>query len=216
MPERLVSWFEAASAGPWMVFLVLGWLAYVLVLGAWVVLQKREPVATLSWLLGLALLPYVGFLIYHVFGPQKIRRHRLRRSRSRSALPEDTLPLDGEAAEIARMVQAATRLPMTTATDVRLLVDGAAKFAALLQDIAGARRHVHLEYYIWAPDRTGAALRDALVARARAGVTVRLLVDAVGSASARKFFAPLLAVGGELAWFHPPRFGRIWTPTPAA
>ena len=40
-----------------------GWLLYVVWLGGWIVLQKREPVATLSWLLGLALLPYVGFLI---------------------------------------------------------------------------------------------------------------------------------------------------------
>ncbi|TDK23726.1 cardiolipin synthase [Luteimonas aestuarii] len=211
MPDRVFAWLEPLAGNFWAALLVLGWLLYLLLLGGWIVLQKREPVATLSWLLGLALLPYVGFLVYHVFGPQKIRRHRLRRSRSRSTLPDDTLPMDEEAAEIARMVQAATRLPMTTATDVRLLVDGAAKYAALLQDVARARQHVHLEYYIWQPDQTGAALRDALVERARAGVRVRLLVDAVGSAAARRFFAPLLAAGGELAWFHPPRFGRIWS-----
>lgn len=205
-----MSWL-AIAAGHWQVLLAAGWLLYLLLLGGWIVLQKREPVATLSWLLGLALLPYVGFLVYHVFGPQKIRRHRLRRSRSRSTLPDDTLPMDQEAAEIARMVQAATRLPMTTAADVRLLVDGAAKYAALLRDIGHARHHVHLEYYIWEPDQTGAALRDALVERARAGVRVRLLVDAVGSAAARRFFASLLDAGGELAWFHPPRFGRIWS-----
>jgi cardiolipin synthase A/B len=40
---------------------------------------------------------------------------------------------------------------------------------------------------------------------------VRLLLDAVGSGKCpRRFFAPLLAAGGELAWFHPMRFGRIW------
>jgi cardiolipin synthase A/B len=204
------SWPTWSPPGGWWPLLAGGWAVYLLVLGGWIVLQKREPVATLSWLLGLALLPYLGFLIYHVFGPQKIRRHRLRRSRSRSSLPEDPLPGDGEAAEIARMAQAATRLPTTSATDVRLLVDGKAKFTALLADIAAARRHVHLEYYIWRPDRTGAALRDALVERARAGVRVRLLLDAVGASAPRRFFAPLLEAGGELAWFHPTRFGRIW------
>lgn len=47
--------------------LVLGllWLIYILLLGAWILLQKREPIATLSWLLCLALLPFVGFIIYH-------------------------------------------------------------------------------------------------------------------------------------------------------
>ncbi len=189
--------------------LAVVWLLYLLLLGCWIVLQKREPVATVSWLLGLALLPYAGFLIYHVFGPQKIHRQRLRRASVRPALPEEAASSD-EIDELSRMVEKTTRQPMTTASDVRLLVDGHAKYSALLADIASARRHVHLEYYIWHPDRSGAALRDALVERARAGVRVRLLLDAVGSARARRFFGPLVEAGGELAWFHPPRFGRIW------
>src|SRR5690606_27120828 len=51
--------------GAW---LVGAWVAYLLLLGGWIILQKREPVATLSWLFGLALLPYLGFVVYHVFG----------------------------------------------------------------------------------------------------------------------------------------------------
>lgn len=193
-------------------WLTAGWLGYLALLGGWIVLQKREPVATLSWLLGLALLPYLGFLIYHVFGPQKIRRQRLRRARVRGAMPaQGGNGEHPEAFELARLSQAVTGLPRTSASDVRFLIDGAAKFDALLADIAAARTHVHLEYYIYEPDRTGAALRDALVERARAGVKVRLLLDAVGAANApRRFFKPLLDAGGELAWFHRLRFGRVW------
>jgi cardiolipin synthase len=107
--------------------------------------------------------------------------------------------------------QATTGLAPTTAVQVRLLVDGAVTYTALLADIAQAQSHVHLEYYIYDPDQTGTALRDALVERARHGVQVRLLLDAVGSAKARRgFFAPLLDAGGELAWFHPMHLGRIW------
>ena len=207
MLERAWSWLVSIPSLE--LTLVAVWALYLVLLGGWIVLQKREPVATLSWLLGLAFLPYVGLLVYYVFGPQKIRRHRLRRATTRASLPGEPAN-DGETAEIARMAQAATRLPMTSARDVRLLVDGAAKYAALLEDIAGATRHVHLEYYIWHPDHTGTTLRDALVERARAGVKVRLLLDAVGASRSRGFFAPLVAAGGELAWFHPPRFGRIW------
>src|SRR3546814_10786452 len=119
-----------------------------------------------------------------------------------------------EAAELARLCAAATGLPPSTAQSVQLLVDGAAKYASLLEAIATARKHIHVEYYICQPDRTGNALLDALVERARAGVKVRLLRDAVRSAKATKrFFAPLLEAGGEFAWFHPARFGRIWTRT---
>ena len=43
---------------------------------------------------------------------------------------------------------------------------------------------------------------------------MRLLLDAIGSSRAtRRFFRPLLDAGGELAWFHPARFGRVWTRT---
>ena len=60
------------------------WLLYLVPLCAWIVLQKREPVATLSWLLSLALLPYIGYLIYFLLGPQRIKRHQLRRTRARA------------------------------------------------------------------------------------------------------------------------------------
>jgi cardiolipin synthase len=196
-------------------YLTAGWLGYLVWLGGWIVLQKRAPAATLSWLLGLAALPYVGFLIYLVFGPQRIKRHRLRRARARVALPAtDATAADGEPAELAVLGQSTTGLPITTATDVRLLVDGAATYDAILDAVRQARHHVHLEYYIYAADHSGTALRDALVERARAGVAVRLLLDAVGSAACpQRFFAPLLDAGGELAWFHPMRFGRVWKRT---
>ena len=194
-------------------YLTLGWLGYLLVLGLWIVLQKREPVATLSWLISLAALPYVGFMIYYFFGPQRISRHRLRRVRARASLPPPPRGLvpSADAIELARLVQSTTGLPPTTATSVRLLVDGSAKYIALLEAVAQAREHIHLEYYIYLPDQTGTALRDALVERARAGVKVRLLLDAVGSGKTkRKFLQPLVEAGGEVAWFHPMRLQWFW------
>ncbi len=195
------------------VYLGVAWIAYVVGLGGWIVLQKRPPVATLSWLFGLAAIPVLGVAIYIVFGPQRIRRHRLRRRRSRVSLSNEQVEAAGEA-ELATLAQATSGLPASTCTDVRLLVDGGATYDALLEAIASAREHVHLEYYIYAADRTGTALRDELAERARAGVAVRLLLDAVGSAGIpRDFFAPLTDAGGEVAWFHPMQFGRIWQRT---
>ena len=50
------AWSSLPHLGWW---ITLAWLLYLVPLCAWIVLQKREPVATLSWLLSLALLPYV-------------------------------------------------------------------------------------------------------------------------------------------------------------
>ncbi|QNN45272.1 cardiolipin synthase [Thermomonas brevis] len=192
-------------------WLTAGWALYLLWLGGWIVLQKREPAATLSWLVSLAALPYIGFAVYYVFGPQRIVRHRARRRRHHAHLPRDPEGPGDESIELRTLAHATTGLAPSTARDVRLLIDGGHKYPALLEAIAQARDHVHLEYYIYNPDRTGGALLDALVERARAGVKVRLLVDAMGSKLAkRRFFAPLVEAGGELAWFHPARPWTLW------
>lgn len=191
-------------------WLTAGWIAYLLGLGGWIALQKREPVATLSWLISLAALPYLGFLIYFVFGPQRLVRQRARRRRRGAVLPVDPSRPEDTVQELRTLAQATSGLAPSTAQSVQLLVDGASKFPALLDDITQAQHHIHLEYYIFEPDHTGRSLRDALAERARAGVTVRLLVDAIGAKHAnRAFFRPLLDAGGEVAYFHP---ARLWLP----
>ncbi|WP_037083432.1 cardiolipin synthase [Pseudoxanthomonas sp. J35] len=196
-------------------YLGLAWVLYMVGLGVWIVLQKREPVATLSWLMSLALLPYIGFVIYFLLGPQKIQRQRLRRGRSRTGM-EQFSGLAGEelkSVELARLGQSVTGLPPSTATAVRWLVDGSGKYPALLEAIAAARHHVHLQYYIWTPDRTGKAFLAALVERARAGVQVRLLLDAVGSGKMRRrHLQPLVDAGGQVCWFHPTKFRPFTRP----
>lgn len=197
---------------PWLSLLVVVWIAYLLVLGAMIVLQKRDPAATLSWLFGLALVPVVGLIVYRVFGPQRIKRHRIKRARYMTRPTHPPEFETREVAELSRMGLRTTGLPMTSATTASLLIDGAAKYGSLLEAVRAAEREVHLEYYIYAPDHIGGALREALIERARAGVTVRLLVDAVGSLRARRFFGQLQEAGGEVAWFHPTRIGlsRPW------
>ena len=76
VPDSLTALWQDLVAIPHIGFyLTAGWAIYLVWLSTWIVLQKREPVATLSWLFSLALLPYIGFLIYFFFGPQRIHRH---------------------------------------------------------------------------------------------------------------------------------------------
>jgi cardiolipin synthase len=217
MPEPVQAAWNALWSIPGLErYLVAAWLLYLVPLCVWIVLQKREPAATLSWVLSLAMLPYLGYFIYYLFGPQKISRQRLRRRRSRAGTESygSAAASDDDRVELGVLAHSVTGLPPSTCNSVRLLVDGAATFDALLEAIAGARDHVHVEYYIWKPDRTGTRMRDALVERARAGVKVRLLLDAVGSSKlGRRFLRPLLDAGGEATWFHPTRlrpFSRPW------
>jgi phosphatidylserine/phosphatidylglycerophosphate/cardiolipin synthase-like enzyme len=63
---------------------------------------------------------------------------------------------------------------------IRLLRDGPENFPAWLEAIASARRYVYFETYIFRGDRTGQQFVDALAARAREGVQVRVLYDWAG------------------------------------
>ena len=218
MREALHSLWTSVSSIPHAAqILATAYVLYLVLLAGYIVLQKREPVATLSWILSLAALPYIGLFVFYVLGPQKIVRQRLRRGRSREGMEaySTVCPADVHCTELARIGQATTGLPPSTATAVDWLVDGAATYAAILAAVAGARRHVNLEYYIFEPDHAGTALRDALIERARAGVKVRLLLDAVGSSKVRRsFLRPLLDAGAEVVWFHPRQllkpFKRPW------
>ena len=198
-------------------YITAAYVTYLLWILGWIILQKREPVATLSWVLSLAALPYLGLLIYYLLGPQKIKRQRLRRGRARSGMEHysSLCPTDADCTELAKTVQSTTGLAPSSATRVDWLVDGAATYTAILEAIEQARDHIHLEYYIFQSDRSGTRIRDALIERARAGITIRLLLDAAGSSSVhRRFLQPLLEAGGEAAWFHPVQllkpFKRPW------
>ncbi|RBE39102.1 cardiolipin synthase, partial [Xanthomonas oryzae pv. oryzae] len=197
--------------------LLAAYVLYLLWIAGWIVLQKREPVATLSWVLSLAALPYLGLLIYYWLGPQKVKRQRLRRGRSRSGMESysSVCPPDADCTELAKIAQSTTGLAPSSATEVHWLVDGAATYAAIIEAMRGARDHIHLEYYIFQPDHSGTAICAALMERARAGVKVRLLMDAIGSsAMTRRALRTLREAGVETAWFHPSQllkpFKRPW------
>src|SRR3954462_11299744 len=65
--------------------------------------------------------------------------------------------------------------------EVTVLRDGGGTYPAMLAAISAAQKTIHLETYILAADVTGDRFKLALVERARAGVQVRIIYDAVGS-----------------------------------
>ena len=85
------------------------------------------------------------------------------------------------AAGIERMLWYGCSTRVRYRNRVEQLHDGGEAFAALISALQGARRYIHLSYYIFADDRIGHAIADILVRKARAGVEVRLLYDAIGS-----------------------------------
>jgi cardiolipin synthase A/B len=95
--------------------------------------------------------------------------------------------------------------PLYAGNSVHVLRDGAETFPAMLDAIAGARHFLYLEYYIFEDvESDGRHLGDLLVDRARAGVQVRVIYDAVGSLDTpAAFFDRLRSAGVELVQYNP-------------
>lgn len=85
---------------------------------------------------------------------------------------------------------------------VELLIDGPATYAAMHALIEGAQRRIHLENYIIHSDRCGREFAERLIERARAGVTIRVMYDWLGSiGTARRFWRGLRDAGIEVRAF---------------
>lgn len=183
-----------------------------------VLLQRQgNPRAALSWLLALFALPTVGVGLWWLVGRTSIaRKRRIRAARAREFIErygqphnERGTPFDGLLPPRAL----GDSIFATNGNRVELLFDGSTAFPAMEAAIKGARRKIHVMFYIFRDDDTGRRFRDLLVEKARAGVTVRVLVDAWGTPRfTGKFSDPLREAGAKIAAFLPSHFMPIVAP----
>ena len=142
--------------------------------------------------------PALGLAVYLLFGRDRKAFSR-ERELARQNLRANAAPLLGpllarQDAEIDRLegqspvrrrlmqlVRRNSHSLLTTQHRVEIQQDAAAHYASLIEDLKGAERSIHLQYFIWADDPFTRKLKTILVERANAGVEVRLLYDPVGS-----------------------------------
>lgn len=99
---------------------------------------------------------------------------------------------------------------MNNATPYHWLTSGDEFFAAVQAEITRARDSIRLEMYIFTAGRAGDTIRDALIASARRGVKVRVLLDAFGSLELPSdYWQSLTHAGGAVRFFNPLTLGRI-------
>jgi cardiolipin synthase len=96
--------------------------------------------------------------------------------------------------------------PLVQGNDVRILRDATENYPAWLEAIAGARETVHFESYIIHDDDVGRRFADALMAKAKEGIRVRVVYDWLGGwATPRRFWRRLREGGVDVRCFNPPR-----------
>ncbi|MBE0603872.1 MAG: cardiolipin synthase [Deltaproteobacteria bacterium] len=191
-------------------FSIAGYI-FALFLVPRVILERRHPSATLAWMLAIIFVPLVGVPLYYLIGVRRIRRHIRAKIAATSSIayPLDhrISPLDlptAVAEQCGRVLKATGTPPPVSGNRVTFLTRGDDAYDAVHTLIAGAKEHIHAEFFILDSDVVGKRFIQALAARAKEGIRVRLLLDDIGSWRAlRRLMGPLRDAGGEIAAFLP-------------
>jgi len=139
----------------------------------------------------------VAFLLVVIWS---IKRHREPRLRINS---------DAPIAQLLPSLAGLTHSTLVEGNSAELLENGA-YFDALVGEMGRATKSLHFETYLWEEGEASRRVTAALAGRARAGVKVRVLVDAsggnrLGEAAPRA----LVAAGCQFQLFHPRRIRNL-------
>ena len=117
---------------------------------------------------------------------------------------------DVDSPEFLPTIAGATGVSFTYGNRIELLNNGDEFYPAMLREIAGAQMSITIEAYIYWEGEIGRTFAGALAERARAGVRVKILLDAVGSSSIGADILETLATGGcQVAWYNPIKWYSI-------
>ena len=194
---------------------VLGYLLTLWLLPVVLLTRKRESVATVAWVMAIVTMPYLGAFLFLVFGINRVGRRvesRLAAIRNVSrSVPQlaghhhlSESRLNETQRELWQLAERVAGTRATVGNRVQLLTNARLTFEEIAAAIDSARSSIHLEYYIWQPDRLGTELRNRLIAKAKQGVQVRFLYDAIGSSRlTHQFLQAMRDAGVRVATFVP-------------
>jgi len=167
--------------------------------------ERRAPANTFAWLLVIVFIPWLGVPLYLLLGGRKLRRLAKNKSMLLPLLPAICVSESKDVyLPVAKTVAAAGGFGPVGGNRVTLLLTGEEDFAELERRILAARHSIHITTFILSRDATGRRIVELLAQRAREGIRVRLLLDAVGCPiSSRGFVDPIRRAGGEVGRFMP-------------
>lgn len=168
--------------------ITIAYAIFAAFLAVLIVMENRNPIRTLAWILLLVAVPYVGAIIY-LFVGRDIRNtillpKRLVPVEDYSTINEQTLhdhdvPVNFH--KLIRLLDNNQHSRLYTDNRVEVYGNGNEIFDTLFADIEKAETSIHIEFYIIEEGTIGNQLHDLLIRKAQEGVQVRVLYDAVGA-----------------------------------
>lgn len=169
--------------------LVVDFIVKVVAVG--LVPENRRPSSSMAWLMLILVIPLVGLPLFLLIGSPYVqgRRHRIQNAATEAvtdatadlpALPPRLAP-SPELATIVQLNRELTAFPLSTGVSHGLHYDYDETIAAMATAVDTAQQQVNVEIYIMAWDDTTDVFFTALARAVDRGVTVRLLLDHLGS-----------------------------------
>lgn len=188
--------------------------------------ERKSPSATLAWVMVLAFIPVVGIIFYIIFN-QNFSRSKINKLTDREeyvvskGLKRQIEEMDSDEYEFAcpttkhwkhliKLNQVYGHAFYTEENQIELITDGIELQEKLTEDIKNAKKTINVEYYIIKSDFVGMNLIHLLTEKAKEGLEVRLLVDALGSRHINDVvLSEYLEAGGKVGYFFKPKLKFI-------
>ena len=190
-------------------------LIYILLILCVIFLERKSPTEAMLWVIVVACIPYVGAVLYLIFGgtlsiklTAYVRKKRL--SKCCPALPEakeaviDPDSLSDEDRQVIRFNHVYNQCELTSYQDIQVYTNGESHYRQLFDDLKKARTCIYIEFYTIHHDTMGKALVKTLTEKAKQGVTVLVMCDFIANVSTPpSMFRPLREAGGRVVRVKP-------------
>lgn len=157
--------------------------------------EKRNIETTVAWILILSTIPALGFVMYIAFGRGISKDNMFKIKETEDRIIKDNILstynklqckdiFDSNLIEHRDMIYSLANsnfANFTTNNQVDIYDDGKDFFDSLLKELKKAKYYINIQFYIFKDDNIGSKIIDILLEKAKEGVEVRLLYDAVGS-----------------------------------
>ncbi len=183
-----------------------------------VLMDNRQPVKTMAWVMVLTFMPLVGIVLYFFFG-QDTRKQKLISQHSLDLLTKSSmlefavqkdLTVKEENKTLVKLFASQNWALPFKDNSIDIYTDGYSMFSELFREIGAAKKSIHLDTYIFESDSLGRLLADILIDKAREGVEVRVIYDDVGCWNVHdSFFARMRNAGVKVLPFIPVRFPAL-------
>ena len=202
------------------ILLLINYIICALAVVNMIFISKKKPERIIAWTL-LLLVPFIGLFIYIIIGAglsifvkHMIKKYDFSSREYQKSIDSQIKTLQesdevksypNEYKDLILLNLKTSKSILSRNNDLEYFLDGQSAVEKLMEDIKNAKSSIHIEFYIYANDKIGKKMTKLLTEKAKEGVEVRLLYDAIGSISSTKIqFRKLRKAGGKVSVFFPP------------